>query len=236
MQIQPSWLGRSLFAVVTACALPPSCAKHATALSGPTAKPSPTLPATLDRFESSVEDEFDRALVAKSADGVANVEAAWQSARLGLVTDAANPQAIATVDTRLQQLAVMPLDASPTARARQLNAIAEPLDQLFALYVPGMQPRLLQADYLGRELLLDGLESQWVLGSKHLADLKQTWQALRSNPKAAASAPAVIAFQNRVELLEVVIQQHQTQGLVQAARDLLEDVDGLEDLLLGDKP
>lgn len=152
------------------------------------------VPDALLAVEGGAEDAFDHALAddlpAVSAEAV-TISATWRTFRAEASSDGASAADLAAMDAAVAGLGTIVMTSTDRVTvARAANRISAPMDELFALYAPPLPTPVLALDYLGRELVLDGLGADFTGAAAHLDEVAATWGTVR---------PAVVAAGGVIE-------------------------------------
>lgn len=217
--------------IVTALALAAavaSCSRHA----APRPPAPAPLPRALDTIESAAEDAYDQALASRFSevsDSAAVLAREWSGFRRQAVADGASPTDVDELDSsiaRLQKIATTGRSRVEVARAA--NAVSAPMPDLFALYRTEVPAPVLALDYLGREVALDALESDFTAATRDLDSLEQTFDPLR--PELLDAGGAQVAESYRAALAEQrrAVASADAKGLRASANRGLELVDSME--------
>jgi hypothetical protein len=112
----------------------------------------------------------------------------------------------------------------PVTLGRAANRITGSLDELFAVFDPNLRSDVMELDYLGRELALDGMASDMRHAATHQSLLQDRWMELRpllgESKPAADLAIAVRATDEAVEAKDGAILRTRAEALVQRVYDL----------------
>jgi hypothetical protein len=185
-------------------------------------------PAALVDLEVTSEHAYDRAMAGDTA-GMAAASTRllddWTKVR-----EAANGHG--TEDDILDETDAAVLAFADTARtstdpltlARAANRITGSLDELYAAFDPALRSDVMELDYLGRELALDGLASDLRHAATHVSLLDDRWMELRpllgESKPAADLAIAVRATDEAVDAKDGAILRSRAEALVQRVYDL----------------
>jgi hypothetical protein len=190
------------------------------------------VPKNLNSLESLAEDGFDMAL----AGDVAGVKAAssrltqlWPSLRETVVDAGAQAADVAGMDGAIADLSrTIDGTADPVALARAANAVSLHMDALFDLYAPAIPSAVLTLDFLGREVLLDGMQNDFSGAAGHSIDLAATWKGLREKVVGAGGAKTADFFDGTVAALRGAVEKKDSAEVGRLAIEVLDDVDILE--------
>jgi hypothetical protein len=204
-------------------------------------EPTDPVPAPLRVLEGTAEDAYDQALanhaelVAKDA---TTLDTTWKGFRAQAVSDGVAEADAKTVDSAMSALGIAATSsAERVALARAANAVSAPMSKLYAIYGPKVPVAVLELDYLGRELELDGLENALAGASTHLDALDRTWTALRAQVVAAGGATQATAFDTSISDERAAIGHVDAAALSAAAHAQLDLVDAVEHVFnAADKP
>jgi hypothetical protein len=196
--------------------------------------PAGQVPDALLEVESLAEDAFDLAIVLDFS-GVettaTDLDTSWQAFRAQALSDGAAQTDVDAIDAAiitLLDLAATSTDVVVVARAT--NAISAPMDKLFAVYNPVIPTEILQLDFLGREIVVDGLAVDFTLGSTDIDTLEAVWLSIRDQIIAAGGDVQAAICDDSIIELRAAITAADSQLLIGEANDNLEIVDLLEGL------
>ena len=105
---------------------------------------------------------------------------------------------VQAVDGAIAALIAIVPTGSPAQLARSANAISAPMDELFALYDPAIPTAVLALDYLGREILLDGMDGDFARASSDLSSVSLAWRGLDAAVRARGGAPEAADFDDAI--------------------------------------
>ena len=138
-------------------------------------------------------------------------------------------EALDASTSRLQQWDRRSTDALKLARA--LNEVSARMDELLALY-GGKQPgELYRMGYLGRELELDGRQSELSQATKRLGEIKGSWSTLRGRAVTAGGAGQADELDTTITDAEHAIADRNAEKLLVASHKQLDLIDQLEKIL-----
>ncbi len=118
----------------------------------------------------------------------------------------------------------------PVSLARATNAISGVMADFCAIYEPTVPAPILELDYLGRELVLDGMSSDFTSANKDLDALVKTWQGLLEKVLNAGGKKAADDYEASLTQLDYVISAQDANAVVAAAKTNLDLVDELENV------
>jgi len=190
------------------------------------------VPGELQTIESLAEDAFDMALgddFAGVADAADKIDQDWKSYRPQAIKNGAANADLTNMDDAVSGLladSANPVDA--ISLARSTNVISGVMDELFALYNPKIPVAVLELDYLGRELVLDGMEPDFTAATEDLDAMKTTWNDLKPKVENAGGADEAKDFDDSITKLQESIDSQDASQLIEQANVCLELVDALE--------
>ena len=190
------------------------------------------VPAALLAVEGAAEDAYDKALLADYAavmDAASLLDTKWSAFRGEAKQDGAAQKELDAMDAAiggLMQAADSPKDEASVARAA--NAVSAPMDELFALYDPTVPPAVLALDYLGREVVLDGMDTDFAAAGADVDDIESTWAPLEALVVDAGGTTEADDYAASIADLRDDIAAHDDQQLVIDANAGLELVDSIE--------
>jgi len=153
----------------------------------------------------------------------------WSSVREIVIDDGASPKDVAGTDGAIARLRkVLDGRAERVPLARAANAVSLHLDELFGLYRPVVPAGMLALDFLGRELLLDGIQADFTSAAGHTDDLAATWGGLRDRVVGAGGASAAELFDGRVAELRGAVAKRDGEATGRIARQVVEEIDILK--------
>lgn len=192
----------------------------------------PSIPADLEAVEASAEAAFDAALTSDFVTARTEADAAasaWATYRRRAEADQAPASAIAAIDSAV---AALPgeLAGTPNAvnAARAVNTVSAPMSTFYALYSPVVPVAVLDLDYLGREVLLDALASDFTGATGHLDQIESSWNALKPKVIGAGGTAESADFDAVVAGSRAAIAASSTTDLEASARTELDVVDAIE--------
>lgn len=196
--------------------------------------PGGTIPTALANVEGTAEDAFDKALLgdrqAVAADA-AQLDTDWKSFRDQASSDGADATSLAAVDAAIAGLVTAAAGTqSPVELARAANAVSAPMPTLYALYHPATPTELLELDYRGREIQLDGQQPDLARAAQDAASLRQTWTALKSAVIANGGSTQAADYDASIAALESDITAGDGAKLATDAVVGLDLVDAMEGL------
>ena len=194
-------------------------------------EPDP-VPAALHQIEGNAEDAFDHAMAgdvaAVSADA-ASLESDWTAFRARAVKDGAAEADAVAVDEAIAGLkAAAAGQIEAVALARAANAVSAPMSELFAVYKPPTPPALMELDYLGREVLLDGTEGDFIRASSDILATDGTWKSIRQQVVDVGASSQAAKFDSAITAMQSAADASDSTGLVAKSNEELELVDAIE--------
>lgn len=195
-------------------------------------------PADLTMIESLAEDAFDSALAADGAalQGQASqIAAVWIEYQPVAEADGVPVESLQSLDTAIAMLSAVAdsSDATVVTRGRAANAVSEPMDEAFAVYGPSVPTSVLELDFLGREVMLDGMEVDFLRGAGHVDSIETTWAGLRPEVVSAGGDAVATDFDGCVANLRTAVVVSDGTAMQTAAVVELELVDGVEEVFAG---
>ena len=193
---------------------------------------SPSLPDALSTLEGDAEHAYDVALVedyAKLSETTASIDTQWSDFRATAEADGASADVLGAVDAAVAGL----LDAADAqggaaAAGRAANAVSEHMPDLYDLYGPKVPVQILALDYQGREVVLDGMDTDFTAASSDVDMLATTWGGVRQQVVDAGGDQEASDFDASVEALKGLAAGTDGQALIDEANNNLELVDVLE--------
>jgi hypothetical protein len=191
------------------------------------------IPAPLLALEGAAESAYDQALAGDAAGYASSgrtIEAGWKAWRGEAASAGAPASALSDMD-----LAVAGLGGAVGAvpRGRAANAVSAPMEQLFETYAPTVPTALLVMDYLGRELVLDGMAGEFTVATTDVDRLAKSWAALRPKVLVAGGAKDAAAFDALIESLKGDVAASSATSLIRNANTALDLTDVIEKLFGG---
>lgn len=162
-------------------------------------------PAALADLEATSEQAYDRAIAGDAA-AVAKASTRalddWTRLRGDARRRGADDDVLAEMDAAVVGLGdAARISTDPIVLARAANRITGSLDELFGLYDPETSARVMELDYLGREIALDGRAADMRHAGTHSSMLDEFWMTLKPELAEAQSAlldKAVLAIRSAV--------------------------------------
>jgi hypothetical protein len=189
----------------------------------------------LTNIEGLAEDAFDNALrgdFKKVKIAASKTVASWQAFRNQAKRDGAKDNMIAAMDVSVdafQGATQQGADKLKTARAA--NGVSANMEVFFALYNPRTPPVIMTLDYLGREIVVDGLSGDFSSADIHLNLLAARWAALKPNAESRPAGVATVAkYDASIESMRLDIRAQNSHSLVANANVNLELTDAVEKL------
>ena len=189
------------------------------------------VPAGLLDVEGKAEDAYDQALAGDHGAVVtaaSSIDASWRGVRAELATDGAAATDLTAMDTAVGNLkSVAAASTDPTTVARAANAISAPMDELFAIYAPSVPPDVLALDYLGREVVLDGMTAV-ASATPHIDTIQSTWTRVKPALLAAGGQTEATNYEATISGLRAAVTAHDGAAAITHAKAGLEIVDAIE--------
>lgn len=190
------------------------------------------VPEELDTVEGTAEDAYDQALaghpdlVAKDAQ---TLDTTWKAFRPTAIEDGVSEADAVALDQAIAGLlAATAAGTVGPELARAANAVSEPMSDLYTPFEPAVPAPVLRLDYLGRELELDGLESDLAGAQGHVDALDATWKALRASVVSAGGTKQAADYDASVTSERDAITASDAAALSAAAHTQLDLVDAIE--------
>lgn len=190
------------------------------------------VPRQLQTIEGTAEDAYDQAL-AGHPDAVmtdaADLQTTWQDFRPQALKDGVAEADAKTLDEAISALktAAATVTDGPSL-ARTANAVSAPMSNIFAVYGPTVPAPVLELDYLGREVELDGMQSNLTAAAQDVDTLDSVWKALRAQVVAAGGSTAADAFDASIQSERDALAASDAASLATAAHSQLDQVDVVE--------
>lgn len=83
-------------------------------------------------------------------------------------------------------------------------------------------PTIMRLDYLGRELLLDGMEKDFAAAAAHLKTTEETWKALKARVAKAGGLASSKAYERELASLKSALRARDAAALISAAKASLD--------------
>jgi hypothetical protein len=197
---------------------------------------SRSVPAPLAKIEAGAEDAYDSA-IAENFTGVTSeanqLARTWKAFRSRALADG-----VSASDANALEKSILALkEAGAKAKGkvivgRAANAVSGPVALLYGVYEPTVPAVLVELDFLGREVALDGMAADLRRASADIGRVAAVWKTLRPEvvsmgPNEAASFDDSIARERRA------VRSRDAGALVITANAQLEIVDGIEMLYAG---
>ncbi|MBI5500158.1 MAG: hypothetical protein HY907_07930 [Deltaproteobacteria bacterium] len=150
-----------------------------------------------EAYRLALADDFPP-LAARLSD----LEENWRDARRRVEADGAPPEAVSAAGDAVVALrwAATERDSS-AAVARAANRASRAMRELSMFYRPDTPARLFDLNVLDRELVLDGMTSDFASAAQHIASLEAAWSAVRTRLVGATDDAAISAFDASVRAL-----------------------------------
>jgi hypothetical protein len=161
------------------------------------------------------------------------IDTRWKAFRAQAARDGVNESDLGNMDEAVNDL--LRAAANPTGAlrlARAVNAISGEMEILFEVYEPKVPPPVLQLDFLGREIALDGMEKNFASASADVDAMVLTWRRLRQTVLDAGGAQAAADYDESIICLQDALLARDAGALIEEANDNLELVDALENVFL----
>lgn len=192
------------------------------------------IPSRLSAIEGSAEDAYDKAIAGDAAavSGAATtIDDGWTAFRSTAANDGAAPADLSAMDQAVAGLvAAAASPGSGPVAARAANAVSASMDELYVLYDPPTPTELLILDYLGREIVLDGLQTDLTRAGSDLDLVESTWTSLRPRVVSAGGGAEASQYDTSISTLRTDIQAQQASAIVSDANAGLELIDAMEGL------
>jgi hypothetical protein len=198
---------------------------------------SGTIPSDLTEIEGLAEDAYDKALVSDystvSTDATA-IQEYWTAFREQATSDGASQNDIAALDSAIPGLSDAAAAAeSPVSVARAANTISASMDELYALYSPSVPTEILVLDYLGREVVLDGMEADLTAAGADTDTIQSTWDSVRARVIEAGGEKEAQDYDANITAIRDAISAGNADEVVNQANAGLELVDTIEQVFGG---
>lgn len=196
------------------------------------------IPRALNTLESSAEDTYDLALsgaFAKVTRNADSIRATWARYRSQATRDGIPKNIVAAMDSSVVNLvreASQAKQGENLKLARVANAVSADMDQFYSAYHPNTPPGIMKLDFLGRELVLDGMAREFSLAKSHLADVSRTWTPLRQLINLAGGTKEAKVYDQELQALQLDLAKQDGPAVVKDANVSLEDLDAMEKLYL----
>jgi hypothetical protein len=191
-----------------------------------------TLPKALVDLEAASEHGYDRALAGDTAAVVEDADRVlddWTHLRGEVHRRGAASDVLGEVDEAVLafgNVARSSTDAVVVARAA--NRITGSMDELFALYDPGVRADLMDLDYLGRALSLDGRAADLRHAGTHLSLLDTRWAELRPEIEQLGNADEFGKLEAAIGATRVAVASLDAETITTRANDLVDRVYDVE--------
>jgi len=190
----------------------------------------PDVPPALTDLEVTAEHAYAGAL-AGNADALAadidRIGNDWSSLRPEAGAAGVTPDLVDELDASVTDLgaAAARKQAAPDV-ARAANRISAALVEVYRVYAPARVPDVMQLDFLGRELALDGRTSDLRHADTDLAQIDSTWADLRPDVPAGHAA----SFDAAVQAAHAAVTSKAPAAIDRNAGAVSASVDDLEQL------
>ena len=196
------------------------------------------IPAELNSVESLAEDTYDMALAndfASVSDNAIQLDQDWAAFRDQAKADGASDSVLTQMDQAVADL-LAGSEAGftdPVVAARVANAVSAPMPDLFDLYNPKIPSAVLALDYLGREVVLDGMEEDFTAATSDVDAIQSEWDGLRPLLVDAGGSDVATAYDDSIAALRQDITDLNSDLLIEEANVGLEIVDNMETVFEG---
>lgn len=196
-------------------------------------QPLKPVPESLNAIESMAEDMYDIALagsLSKFKDYAARLQADWTSFKEQETTVLSQDEdTVAGVDAAVSGLKAMASAGSDDLRlARGANAVSAYMFKLFSLYGNAVPPDVMSLDYLGREIVLDGMESDFASAMADYEALAAAWKRLRPRVAGKGAEETAKAYDQTLEGILKGIAAKDTAKIISEADTGMDIVDKIE--------
>jgi hypothetical protein len=192
------------------------------------------VPADLQNIEGVAEDAYDMALAGNwdnVAADAADLDAQWAAYRDQALNDGASESLTTSLENAIAGLASAAANSTEKAVvARAANAVSAPMPDLFALYQPTIPTEILALDYLGREIVLDGMEGDFWSATTDTDTTQATWDAVRRKVFDAGGDREAVDYDISITNIRHAIQDQDAAALITEANNGLEIVDRIENV------
>lgn len=190
------------------------------------------VPAALLDLESRAESAYDHAIAGASTEVVIDADRiaeAWKSYRPQAVEEGLSTTTLTELDAAVAGLLASALGPSePVALGRTANRISGSMDQLFELHDPVVPPDIIELDYLGREIALDGMDANVARAAADVDALTARWALVRVRVEDAGGAREATSFEESLSAIRTAVAAADGATITAQANELLDRVDGLE--------
>ena len=196
------------------------------------------IPAELNSIESLAEDTYDMALASDFpavSDNAAKLDSDWAAFRDQAKADGASDSVLTQMDQAVADLRAGSEAGftDPIVAARAANAVSAPMPDLFDLYNPKIPSAVLALDYLGREVVLDGMEEDFTAATSDVDAIQSEWDGLRPSLVDAGGSDVATAYDDSLAALRQDITDLNSDLLIEEANVGLEIVDNMETVFEG---
>ena len=192
------------------------------------------VPSTLQEIEGLAEDAYDTAIMADHSglsENVNEIDKLWQSFRSQAVQDGTNTAVATSMDNAVDSLKqLVNSSADSIALARSANAISALMSNLYDIYNPIVPSEILSLDYLGREIVLDGMETDFDSANLHVAELESTWAQIEDQIFDNGGTKEAKDYNESISTIRSAIANHDGSSLISEANQNLEVIDLMEQL------
>ena len=190
------------------------------------------IPATLAELEGVAEDAYDLALLGKTS--AVQTDAKQLVSLWKKFQDDAKQQGVGSKDLVQLGDAITALDdgsgtaGSDVNLARLANAVSRRMSAFYAAFDAEAVTELLDLDYLGREVALDGLDGVVMDAIADVDEIEALWSQIRARTVAAGGKQQAADFDASVTALRMAIAAKDAPMLVKRANAELDLVDEIE--------
>lgn len=155
----------------------------------------------------------------------------WTDYSRRAAADGVPAGALASTTAAIAQLATLvTANAAPLVIARAFNAVSAPMARIYAVYKPRVPEKLLDMDYLGRELRLDARAADLPRATSNLDALTSQWTAFRGGVVTAGGTSQALLMDAALVQACTAIAASDVAALERAAVAEAEAVDAVETL------
>ena len=167
------------------------------------------------------------------ADAAAMLDKQWKAFRATAQKDGAAAGDLKALDTAIAEL-IKAADAatSEASVARAANAVSAPMDELFALYDPTIPVDVLALDYLGREVVLDGMDKDWSAATADVDSIEAKWKTLKKSVTDAGGKTEAADYAASIADMRTDIEAEDDIKLIKDTNVGLELVDAIEHVFM----
>jgi hypothetical protein len=192
------------------------------------------VPVDLQNIEGIAEDAYDMALAGKwdkvAADAT-DLDAQWAAYRDQALNDGASESLTTSLENAIAGLADAAASSTDKAVvARAANAVSAPMPDLFALYQSTIPTEILALDYLGREIVLDGMDGNLGEATTDTDTTQAIWDAVRAEVYDAGGDQVAADYDASIASIRQTIKDQDAAALIAEANNGLEIVDRIENV------